>query len=201
LLSCLGCHNKPFFKTPEEPFGGVLNYYEEIKTMSNIELKNEYKNIEKLYISEKSNENALKYAFLMILPNSEFYNSHRAAYILDEIIMKSGSGNEFCKDIAILIRDIITISNKKDFLYEETNKRLDNVISEKQEKDFLYQEMSKKISSIMEEYEKKDSLNKKLNEEIVVQKQTVERLQKKIEELKEIEKSINERKSSKEPTT
>jgi uncharacterized protein with von Willebrand factor type A (vWA) domain len=54
---------------------------------------------------------------------------------------------------------------------------------------------------MMAEYEKKESLNKKLNEEINIQKQAVEILQKKIEELKAIEKSINERKNSKEPTT
>jgi hypothetical protein len=169
--------------------------------MSNIELKNEYKNRENLYGNEKSKENALKYVFLMILPNSEFYNSHRAAYILDEMIMRSGNNRDSYKNIAVLIRDVIVVSNKKDFLYEETNKRLDNIISEKQAKESLYQEISKKIDSIMVEYDKKDILNKKLNEEISAQKQTVERLQKKIEELKAIEKSINERKISKEPAT
>jgi hypothetical protein len=203
LLSCLGCHNnKPFFKISGEGYvDDALNYYDEIKTMSNVELKNEYKNRENLYINEKSKENTLKYVFLMILPNSEFYNGHRAADILDEIITKSGSNKDPYKNIAMLIRDIISTSNKKDFLYEKINKRLDNIISEKKEKEFLYQEISKKITVIMEEYEKKNTLNKKLNEEISLQKQTVERLQKKIEELKAIEKSINERKVSKEPTT
>jgi hypothetical protein len=203
FLSCLGCHNnKLFFNISEdEHVDDILNYYDEIKTMSGVELRSEYKNKEKLYLNEKSKENTLKYVFLMLLPNSEFYNSHRADYILDEMIMKSGDNKGSFRSIAALIRDIIAVGNKKDILYEETNKKLDNVISEKQAKEFLYQEMSKKIASIIEEYEKTESLNKKLNEEITVQKQAIERLQKKIEELKAIEKSINERKSSKEPTT
>ncbi len=203
LLSCLGCYNnKPFFKPSEEiSVDDVLNYYEEVKIMSNAELKNEYKNKENLYANEKNKENILKYVFLMISPNSEFYNSHRATYILDEFIVRSSNNKDPYRNIAMLIRDVISSSNKKDFLYEEANKKLDSIISEKHEKDFLYQEISKKIDSILEEYEKKDSLNRKLNEEITVQKQTVERLQKKIEELKAIEKSINERKNSKEPTT
>jgi hypothetical protein len=203
IFSFLGCHNnKLFFKAPgEESVDAILNYYEEVKIMSDIELKNEYKNKENLYINEKSKENTLKFVFLMISPKSEFYNSHRAAYILDELIMRSGNNKDLYKNIAILIRDIIVVNNKKDFLYEETNKRLNNIISEKQEKDFLYQEISKKFASITAEYEKADSLNKKLSEEITAQRLTVEILQKKIEELKEIEKSINERKNSKEPTT
>jgi hypothetical protein len=203
IFSFLGCHNnKLFFKASgEESVDTILNYYEEVKIMSDIELKNEYKNRENLYINEKSKENTLKFVFLMISPKSEFYNSHRAAHILDELIMRSGNNKDPYKNIAILIRDIIVVNNKKDFLYEETNKRLNNIISEKQEKDFLYQEMSKKFASIMAEYEKADNLNKKLSEEITAQRLTVEILQKKIEELKEIEKSINERKNSKEPTT
>jgi hypothetical protein len=203
ILSCLGCHNnKPSFKASgEESVNDILNYYGEVKVMSDVEIKSEYKNKENLYINEKNKENMLKFVFLMISPTSEFYNSHRAAYILDELITKSSNDTDPYKNIAMIIRDIIVVSNKKDFLHEETNKRLDSILSEKQEKDFLYQEMSKKIVTIIEDYEKKDSLNKKLNEEITAQRLTVERLQKKIEELKEIEKSINERKNSKEPTT
>jgi hypothetical protein len=203
FLSFLGCHNNKLFLkiSGDEHVDDILHYYDEIKAMSGVEIRSEYKNKENLYLNEKSKENTLKYVFLMLLPNSEFYNSHRAAYILDEMIMKSGDNKDPFKNIAALIRDIIAVGNKKDLLYEETNKKLDNIISEKQTKELLCQEMSKKIASITEEYEKKESLNKRLNEEIAVQKQAVERLQKKIEELKAIEKSINERKVSKEPTT
>ena len=203
ILSCLGCHNnRPFFKvSAEESVEEALNYYEEIKAMSNIEIKNEYENKEYLYINAKDKKNTLKYVLLMISPNSEFYNSHRAAYILDEMITRSGNGKGTYRNFAILMRDVITEINKKDLLYDETNKKLNNIISEKQERDFTYQEINKKIDSIMVEHEKKDNLNKKLNEEINIQKQAVERLQKKIEELKAIEKSINERKISKEPKT
>jgi hypothetical protein len=119
IISCLGCHNnKLFFKiSAEESVEEALNYYEEIKAMSNIEIKNEYENKEHLYINEKDKKNTLEYVLLMISPNSEFYNSHRAAYILNEMITRSTNDKGTYRNFAILIRDVITESNKKDLLY------------------------------------------------------------------------------------
>jgi FixJ family two-component response regulator len=100
-----------------------------------------------------------------------------------------------------LLRDIISTAKNIDFLYEITKKRLDEVISQQKNQDALYKEVNEKLNILMEEHAKKDTLNKQIKEELDIKNKTVDELQKKIDEIKVIEKSINNRKNTKEPTT
>jgi hypothetical protein len=203
LVVCIGggCRNgKLNFRIhKEDSLRDIFYYYESINNMNTNELKNEYKKRETVYFKEKSSEGIIKYALIMILPWPEFHNSHKAIDILDELIRKDEK--DPYRSVAILIKDVVTLGNKKEVLYEETNRKLDDVISERKKQDILFKEMNDKFNLMVEENEKKDNLNKKLHDELATKKQTVEKLQKKIEKLKAIEKSINERKNTKEPTT
>jgi hypothetical protein len=105
------------------------------------------------------------------------------------------------KNFAYLLSYMIREMQYQEALYEIASKELHNAVEEKEEKEKLYHNTKQKIDVILAEKKQQESLYKELHKELDKEKATVQNLRKTIEQLKTIEKSINERKHPKAPAT
>jgi type I site-specific restriction-modification system R (restriction) subunit len=179
----------------------LLKYFIDAKQLDPKDLNREYKKAQQAYLKNKNYINTIRLALLLILPDSDFENEHRAIDILEESIQSLPKKEESLRNFATLLIYIIDNHLKKEILYEITNKKIDDIIEEKRKQEILYNEIIKKLNDLIEERKRQDILYKKIHSELTEKEQIIEKLQKKIEELKAIEKSLNKRKNVKAPTT
>jgi len=178
----------------------ILRYFHNVKSLSQEELLHLYAYEEEQLFARENDQNLLKFALLLILPDTEFQDIPRALAILDAC-MSEDKYSEPLKNFAYLLSHMIREVQYQEILYKITNKEFHNAVEEKEEKEKLYNSTKQKIDTILSEKRHQESLYKELYKELDKEKATVKNLRKTIEQLKTIEKSINERKQPKAPAT
>jgi hypothetical protein len=178
----------------------ILRYFHNVRSLSQEELLYLY-TLEEEQLAETDNDNnLLKFAILLTLPNTEFQDTSRALGLLDAYIMENRHP-ESLRNFAFFLSYMIYEKREQETLYGEVRKRLYNIIEDRDEKERLYQMAKQKIDNILSEKKYQESLYDELYQELNREKATTENLRKQIEQLKTIEKSINERKQPKDPAT
>jgi hypothetical protein len=178
----------------------VLRYFHHVKSLSQEELLRLYAYEEKQLFERGDNQRVLNIALLLTLPNTSFQDSTRALTLLDAYASEDRHP-EPLKDLAFLLSYMIRERQYQAIFSEMARKELNNILEERDEKEKLYQIAKQKVDEILAEKKYQESLYKELHKELNKEKETVESLRKKIEQLKTIEKNINERKQSKAPAT
>lgn len=178
----------------------ILRYFHDVRSLSQEELLYLYTLEEEQLAETDSDNNVLKFAILLTLPNTEFQDTSRALGLLDAYIMKNRHP-ESLRNFAFFLSYMIYEKREQETFYEEIRKRLYNTIEERDEKEKLYQMAKQKIDNILSEKKHQESLNEELYQKLNREKATTENLRKQIEQLKTIEKSINERKHPKDSAT
>lgn len=179
----------------------LLAYFYDISTFSSERLKEEYEKIQREYSADRSYYNAVRLSLVLILPDSDFYDKARSIRILEESFQEQSEDNKSIINLIFLLKYFYNESYNNEMLYNITNKKLTRTIEEKRKQQMLYEKISNDFNKINKEREKRDVLHKKLHEKLNEKEQTVEKLQKTIEDLKAIERSINKRKNVKAPST
>jgi hypothetical protein len=178
----------------------LLRYFHNVKSLSQEELLHLYAYEEEQLFASENDQNVLKFALLLILPDTEFQDIPRALALLDAYLSEN-KYPESLKNFAYLLSHMIHEVQYQEILYEIASKELHNAVEEKEEKEKLYNNTKQKIDIILSEKKHQESLYKELYRELDKEKTTVKNLRKTIEQLKTIEKSINERKQPKAPAT
>jgi hypothetical protein len=178
----------------------LLRYFHDVKSLSQEELLHLYAYEEEQLFARENDQNVLKFALLLILPDTEFQDIPRALVLLDAYLSEN-KYPEPLKNFAYLLSHMIREVQYQEILYEIASKELHNAVEEKEEKEKLYNNTKQKIDIILAEKKYQESLYKELHKELDKEKAIVQNLRKTIEQLKTIEKSINERKQPKAPAT
>lgn len=178
----------------------ILRYFHHVKSLSQEELSRLYAYEEERLFERGNDQHVLKFALLLTLPDTTFQDVSRALALLDAYISED-KRPEPLKDLAFLLSHMIHERQYQAILYEMARKGLYDAIEERNEKEKLYHNTKQKIDEILAEKKQKESLYKELHKDLDKEKATVKELRKTIEQLKTIEKSINERKQPKVPST
>jgi len=176
----------------------ILRYFYNVRSLSQSELLYLY-TIEEEQLAE-TDDNTLKFAILLTLSNTEFQDTSRALGLLDAYIMEN-KHPESLRNFAFFLSYMIYEKREQETLYGEIRKKLYDIIEDRDDKEKLYQMAKQKIDNILSEKKHQESLYEELYQELNREKATTENLRKQIEQLKTIEKSINERKQPKDSAT
>jgi hypothetical protein len=179
----------------------LLTYLYDIRTFSSERLREEYEKVQRQYSANSNYYNAIRLSLVLILPNSDFHDTVRAINTLEKVSQEQQENNESIVKLAFLLKYFINENRNSELLYEITNKQLDRVIEENRKQEMLYKKISSNLNKIKKEKKQQNALYKKLYKQLNEKEQTVEKLQKTIEDLKAIERSINKRKNVKAPST
>jgi hypothetical protein len=176
----------------------ILRYFYNVRSLSQSELLYLY-TLEEEQLAE-TDDSVLKFAILLTLSNTEFQDTSRALGLLDTYIMEN-KHPESLRNFAFFLSYMIYEKREQETLYREIRKKLYSTIEDRDDKEKLYQMAKQKIDNILSEKKHQESLYEELYQELNREKATTENLRKQIEQLKTIEKSINERKQPKDSAT
>ncbi|MEE8302422.1 MAG: hypothetical protein V3S24_08310, partial [Candidatus Tectomicrobia bacterium] len=100
-----------------------------------------------------------------------------------------------------LLTYLVDEISKKEVLYEYSNHKLKEEVKKNKKYDVIYHEANKKLSATIEENKQQELFYKKTEQTLREKEQLIDRLQRKIERLKAIEKHFNRRRHVKPPST
>lgn len=202
LSGCAQFTNLVATSTPPEPpsVSGVLQYYHNAKALTPDELNELYVQEEARMDDADDPERTLRVALLLTLQGTLFHDSGRAAKLLQDYTQKSEHDDDL-RALASLLLSTLTEAQRHVIRYEETKLELDGVIEEKSQLQQQYEQARNRLARIRHEHNKHEEHYQKVNEALRQEKETVENLRKQIEQLKIIEKTLNERKLKKPPST
>ncbi len=186
---------------PERPsVSRVLQYYPNAKALAPGELNELYEQEAARVGDAKDPERVLRVALLLTLPGTVFHDADRAAMLLQNYTQQAGHDDDL-RALASLLLNTLSETQHHVTRYRETKLELDGVIKEKSEIQQQYQRAKKRLARIRNKQNKHKENYQKVNEALRQEKETVENLRKQIEQLKIIEKTLNERKLKKSPAT
>lgn len=179
---------------------GVLQYYHNAKTLTPEELH-------ELYVQEEAHlgdvddpERTLRVALLLTLQGTAFHDTGYAARLLQDYIQQADQDDDL-RTLASLLLSTLSETQRHVTRYQETKLELDGVMKEKSRLQRRYQWARKRLARIQDEHDKHEEDYQKINEALRQEKEMVENLRNQIEQLKSIEKTLNERKLKKPPET
>ncbi len=208
LLSCLilaGCaqftHLVATSAQPEPSSASrVLQYYHNAKVLADDELRELYTQEEARLDDVDDPERPLRVALLLTLQGTAFHDSLRAAKLLQTYTQRADRDGDL-RALALLVLSTLTEAQRHVTRYQETKLELDGVIKEKLQLQQRYARAKIRLSRIQYEQNKHAEHYQQINEALRQEKEEVENLRKQIEQLKIIEKTLNERKLKKTPAT
>lgn len=200
-LALVGCpqftHMVATSPAPEPSVSRVLQYYNDAKALSSRELNALYAQ-EVVRVGDADDpERPLRVALLLTLQGTAFRNTNRATRILQRYSQQTD--NDDLRALASLLLNTLNETQRHVTRYQETKLELDGVIKEKSQLQQQYEQAQERLASIQNEQNKRQANYRKINEALRQEKETVENLRKQIEQLKTIEKTLNERKLKKPP--
>ncbi len=201
LVSCAQFTNMVATSPPAQPsVSRVLQYYNNAKALAPHELNELYAQ-EAVRVGETDDpERPLRVALLLTLQGTAFQNTSRATRILERYTQQEANDDEL-RALASLLLNTLSETQRHVTRYQETKLELDGVLKEKTQLQQQYQLAKKRLARIHTEQTKRQANYQKMNEALRQEKERVENLSKQIEQLKTIEKTLNERKLKKPPAT
>ena len=193
----------PSFLPGDHYYNGnqVAKYFHYISTLQLEQQRQAYEEARLAYTENENYTNTLRYVLFLLLPAPELNNSGEAERIMMSVLKANQNEDNSLEHISTLLFHLVKEINKNKILYKNQSKQLGSDISKKEEQLLFYQMRNKKLRGMIK---KEDQLKKhihELNNKLKEKDITIESLQKKIEELKTIERNLNQRRNTKSPTT
>jgi hypothetical protein len=202
LSGCAQFTNLVATTTPSEPqsVSRVLQYYHNAKILASDELHELYTQ-EEAHMGEADDpERTLRVALLLTLQGTAFHDNERAATLLQDYTQREDSNSDL-RALAFLLLGTLSETQRQVTRYQEAKLELDGVLKEKSQLFQRYEWAKKRLARIQSEHSKYEEHYQRVSEALRQEKETGENLRKQIEQLKVIEKMLNERKPKKTPAT
>jgi len=202
LSGCAQFTNWVATSTPPEPpsVSRVLQYFYNAKGLAPGELNELYAQEEASLRDANDPERTLRMALLLTLQGAVFHDSERAAQLLQEYTQQADQDDDL-RALAFLLLGTLSETQRHVTRYREAKLELDSVIKEKEQLQQRYERAKTQLVRIQHEQNKYEKHYQKVHEALRQEKETVENLRDQIEQLKIIEKTLNERKLKKTPAT
>ncbi len=202
LSGCAQFTNWVATSTPSEPpsVSRVLQYYHNAKALAPNELHELYAQEDARVGEADDPERALRVALLLMVPETDFHSHNRAAQLLQDYTQPEKHNSDL-HALAFLLLSTLTETQRFITRYQEIKLKLDGAIKENVQLQQRYERARARLTLFQNEQNKHEEHYQKVNEALRQEKEEVENLRKLIEQLKTIEKTINERKLKKTPAT
>lgn len=192
----------PFFPGEHHANADQLaEYFHHISNLPLEQLIREYETAKLVYDNHKNYTNTLRYVLFLILPNPELNDTRQAEHLLASMLRSNKNENKSLENISILLIYLVKEINRDEMLHEYHNARLMGEIEKNKKQLLIYRKLNEKLRDTVRKKAQQDVYYQKLNQELQEKRETIEALQKKIEELKTIERNLNQRRNTKSPTT
>ena len=187
-----------------------FQYFASIRALPREALRQEYTRQEVAFAQSRSDEDRLRLALLLSLPETDFGNRLSALELLQTYLNEPEQPHTRSLDIAVFLVTFIHATKQND-AYASLAKRLQETLNDKErelasqqqinkklrdESDtqrFLHNSLGKQLQEALSEKERQFATQQQLNKKLQDEKKNVKRLQEKIEQIKDIEKSLIER--------
>jgi DNA repair exonuclease SbcCD ATPase subunit len=187
-----------------------FQYFASIRALPREALRQEYTRQEVAFAQSRSDEDRLRLALLLSLPETDFGNRLYALELLQAYLNEPAQHHTRFMDIATLL--VTFLQNQKyikvyESLAQQLQKDLDktelqlatqqqlskNLQDQLDTQRSLHQNLSKQLQEALSEKERQLAMQQQLNKKLQDERKNVKRLQEKIEKIKDIEKSLIER--------
>jgi hypothetical protein len=187
-----------------------FQYFAYIRGLPREALRQEYARQEVAFAQSHSDEDRLRLALLLSLPETDFGNRLYALELLQAYLNEPEQPHTRSLDIAVFLMTFIHTENQNN-AYESLAKRLQEALNEKERELASQQQLSKKLQDELDmqrslhnslgkqlqealsDKEHQLAMQHQLNKKLQDERKNVKRLQDKIEKIKDIEKSLIER--------
>jgi hypothetical protein len=171
----------------------VLGYFARINALSFEALHVEHAQQEQLLAAQSSVQNRLQVAVLLSIPGTSFQDNSRALALLQECLGATPDENVVLKNFVLFVSAVVAERDKQAKAYEQLTWKLHSMALEKARQDATQEKLSHDLHKARVEKEAQERLSRRMSKRLYDEQKTVKNLQKKIEEIKGIEKSIIER--------
>ena len=179
----------------------ILRYFQFVQQLPAQELQRQYVIQEDKYNREQNDKNRVMLALLLTIPQTEFHDTSRAVDILSGSPALRPHPETSVQNLSSLLLHFLAEQKDQEARYAQVRKQLNSVLAENKAKERQYKKTSQQLSAMLAKIKQQELLNNQLGEKLGKERARVEALQRKIEQLKLIEKSITDRKNPKEPAT
>ena len=184
-----------------EEIAEILQYFQQAQASPQKTLQRLHAELETQYAVEPHRRNIMKLALLLSMPDTGFQDTSRAIGMLETYFEHEEPKSDFMHSFASLLRYMLTEQKNQETLQNMVSQKLYDTIAQRDEKERLYELTNQKLHVALSEKKRQALLYEKLHKALDDAKDRVEMLQKKIEQLKTIEKIIKKRKNPKAPAT
>lgn len=187
-----------------------FQYFGHISALPREALRREHRQQEAAFAHDRSDENRLRLAFLLGLPNTDFSNHAYALELLQEYLNEPEPHQAPFRELATLLSTCIQ-SHKQNMMYASLLTQLQAELRSTERQLVAQQQLSKKLQDELEaqkalaytlnkqlqealgERERHSLAQQQLSKKLQDEKKQVKKLQDQIERIKDIEKSLIER--------
>ena len=178
----------------------LLAFFDRAKSLQPHDLEILYTREQKAALHPNDTESMIRLAMLLTIRNTAFRNPRRATQLLKQF-MASNSQNTELRQLASLLLHMTADLNQYEAIYKETKEKLNENVAERRTQEKKYHFVKNQLKEVQSEKQEQQAHTQKVNSELRKERQEVETLRKKIEQLKTIEKTITERKKDLQPST
>lgn len=178
----------------------LLAFFDRAKSLHPNELEALYTKEQKAALYPHNTESTLRLAMLLTIQNTTFRDPRRATRLLQRY-MASNSQNTELRQLASLLLHMTADLQQYEAIYRETREKLNENVAERKTQERKYHLVKNQLKEIQFEKRQQQARTKRVDTELKRERQEVENLRKKIEQLKTIEKTITERKKDLQPAT
>jgi hypothetical protein len=205
LLTMLaGCALQGFHGTSIEAHNSqitdFLQYFHHAKSLDRKELHQLYIQEEGILFNQNDHDSTLRLALLSLLQDSKLQTTSRAIDLLQSSLYENHPDKER-RHLAVFLLHTLSQSQYRALNHQITTEKLNMALKERDELAARYQQVKVQLEHAWIERHKQHIHNEQANQALLQEQRAVENLRKQIEQLKVIEKTLDQRKKEKPPAT
>ena len=185
---------------PPSSASETLQFYNDAKALTPTALRQLYAQEQARLTQADAPAGPIRLALLLTIQGTPFHDNSRAAELLRAYTQQTHHDADL-RALASLLLSTLSEAQRQVTRYQKTKLALDGVIKEKTQIEHRYEWTKNRLAHAQNERSQHEKHYEQVNEALRQEKQTVENLREQIEQLKTIEKMLNERKVKKTPAT
>ena len=177
-----------------------LQYFYRVKSLDPKKLYELSKQEEDALLNRKESDSVLRLALLALLPDAKLETTSCAIDLLQSYLHENSADEEKRQFAALLLHTLAQLQYQT-LNQNITQKKLNTTLQEHDELTARYQQTKTQLEHAWAERRKQRMHNKKAKQALLQEQRTVANLRKQIEQLKGIEKKLDQRKKDMSPST
>jgi hypothetical protein len=201
LAGCaLKWHHITLLEKPDAQIKTFLQYFQHAKALDPKGFEQLCKQEEEALSNRDNYDSILRFALLSVLQDTKLQTTTRAIDLLQSYLYES-SPDEERRQFAAFLLHTLSQNQYRALNHKVTKEKLNTALKERDELLSRYQQTKDQLEHAWLEGREQRTHHDKANQALLKEQRTVENLRKQIEQLKVIEKTLDQRKKDKSPAT